>query len=100
MTPVLLAFHGHADVFAWLARGFASSIGWMLARAIGWPVALLVLLAGVLFLWWRKRRATRRQRNNVPDFDNQMYSAVHEYENGAGSYQGTSRKAGRINGRA
>jgi uncharacterized iron-regulated membrane protein len=44
------------DLFASLLRGFAWSVGWMLARGLGLPVAAAVLAVVGLVLWLRRRR--------------------------------------------
>lgn len=51
-----------------LARGFAWSVGWMLARGLGLPAAGAGLLLFVVFLWFRRRKAgTFRATTRVDD---------------------------------
>lgn len=90
--------HGHGDLFAWLARGFATSIGFMLAREMGWPVASAVLCLGGLLYWWRKRRATRRRRNEDAQYRAGVYSADYESRDNRPDY-GTRDRQGRENAR-
>lgn len=60
-SPVLSLhhLHGAGALLGSLVRGFAWSVGWMLARGLGLPVALgaLVVLGGAW--WWFSRRRAR-----------------------------------------
>jgi hypothetical protein len=63
MIAAALHVHGSGSgLFASLARGFAWSVGWMVARGLGLPVALAVLVVGGGLWWLLSRRSSRRER--------------------------------------
>jgi hypothetical protein len=51
--------HNSPGVFDWLARGFVSSVGWMIARGLGLPGAL-VGVAVIGFWYWRRHVSATR----------------------------------------
>lgn len=57
--------HDSPGVFDWLARGFVSSVGWMIARGLGLPGALAGVV--VVALWYGFRRRARRRTLNSDD---------------------------------
>lgn len=47
---------GGSGILAYLARGFAMSVGWMIARGLGIPGAVAALVVGGVVWWlWRRR---------------------------------------------
>lgn len=61
MTHLVLHAHGAGGLLASLARGFAWSVGWMIARGLGLPASLVVLVLLAGSWWWfsRRRRVSR-----------------------------------------
>lgn len=59
MTVLAYSQHGGAsDLVGYVVRGFAMSVGFMIARGMGVPAALASLVVGGLAWWlWRRRRS-------------------------------------------
>jgi hypothetical protein len=52
-----------------LVRGFAWSVGWMIARGLGLPAAGAVLVLLLVGAWWRSRRRRRLRPVFYPSND-------------------------------
>ena len=63
---LMASFPHSGNLLESLMRGFAWSIGWMLARQLGWPIAAGVLGVVLLFVWWRRRRGASAREKAEP----------------------------------